>query len=250
MDLGARGQRSPSSQARARASGSPSCARSPRKARRRGRRAHARRARGARRREPSRSTSPARAGPRRSSRERSSATAASTCSSTTSGGVQLRLGRVPRDERRRLRGVAAAQLPLRPAGHACGGRGDAAAGAGAIVNVASVNAFFQPDGLVIDYGAAKAALLNVAKALSQELGPEESGSTASRPGRSRPTSGSGRTASPRRSARSAGIDAGGGAEQATAGDRHGAFQHARGGRDARGAAGLAADRQRDRRRTT
>jgi NAD(P)-dependent dehydrogenase (short-subunit alcohol dehydrogenase family) len=43
---------------------------------------------------------------------------------------------------------------------------------GAIVNVVSVNAFFQPDGLVIDYGAAKAALLNVSKALSQELGPQ------------------------------------------------------------------------------
>jgi NAD(P)-dependent dehydrogenase (short-subunit alcohol dehydrogenase family) len=35
-----------------------------------------------------------------------------------------------------------------------------------------VNSFFHPDGLVIDYGAAKAALLNVAKALSQELGPQ------------------------------------------------------------------------------
>jgi NAD(P)-dependent dehydrogenase (short-subunit alcohol dehydrogenase family) len=45
-------------------------------------------------------------------------------------------------------------------------------GGGAIVNVVSVNAFFQPDGLVIDYGAAKAALLNTAKALSQELGPQ------------------------------------------------------------------------------
>jgi NAD(P)-dependent dehydrogenase (short-subunit alcohol dehydrogenase family) len=45
-------------------------------------------------------------------------------------------------------------------------------GAGAIVNVASVNSFFHPDGLVIDYRAAKAALLNVAKALSQELGPK------------------------------------------------------------------------------
>jgi NAD(P)-dependent dehydrogenase (short-subunit alcohol dehydrogenase family) len=32
--------------------------------------------------------------------------------------------------------------------------------------------FFHPDGLVVDYGAAKAALLNVAKALSQELGPK------------------------------------------------------------------------------
>jgi NAD(P)-dependent dehydrogenase (short-subunit alcohol dehydrogenase family) len=42
---------------------------------------------------------------------------------------------------------------------------------GAIVNVASVNAFFQPDGGTIDYGAAKAALVNVSKALSQELGP-------------------------------------------------------------------------------
>ena len=44
-------------------------------------------------------------------------------------------------------------------------------GAGAIVNVASVNAFFQPDGATVDYGAAKAALVNLAKALSQELGP-------------------------------------------------------------------------------
>jgi NAD(P)-dependent dehydrogenase (short-subunit alcohol dehydrogenase family) len=45
-------------------------------------------------------------------------------------------------------------------------------GGGVIVDVASVNAFFHPDGLVIDYGAAKAALLNAAKALSQELGPK------------------------------------------------------------------------------
>src|SRR5262249_15652133 len=43
---------------------------------------------------------------------------------------------------------------------------------GVIVNVASVNAFFEPNGVVIDYGAAKAALLNVAKSLSQELGPQ------------------------------------------------------------------------------
>jgi NAD(P)-dependent dehydrogenase (short-subunit alcohol dehydrogenase family) len=45
-------------------------------------------------------------------------------------------------------------------------------GGGTIVNIVSVNAFFQPDGLVVDYGAAKAALLNTSKALSQELGPK------------------------------------------------------------------------------
>lgn len=45
-------------------------------------------------------------------------------------------------------------------------------GGGAIVNVASVNAFFQPDAGTIDYGAAKAALTNVTKALSQEFGPK------------------------------------------------------------------------------
>jgi NAD(P)-dependent dehydrogenase (short-subunit alcohol dehydrogenase family) len=44
-------------------------------------------------------------------------------------------------------------------------------GSGAIVNIASVNAFFQPDAGTIDYGAAKAALVNLTKALSQEFGP-------------------------------------------------------------------------------
>ena len=43
-------------------------------------------------------------------------------------------------------------------------------GAGAIVTVASVNAFFQPDAGTIDYGAAKAALLNLSKSLAQEFG--------------------------------------------------------------------------------
>jgi NAD(P)-dependent dehydrogenase (short-subunit alcohol dehydrogenase family) len=46
------------------------------------------------------------------------------------------------------------------------------AGSGAIVNIASVNAFFQPDAGTIDYGAAKAALINLAKTLSQEFGPK------------------------------------------------------------------------------
>jgi NAD(P)-dependent dehydrogenase (short-subunit alcohol dehydrogenase family) len=44
-------------------------------------------------------------------------------------------------------------------------------GGGSIVNIASVNAFFAPDGATIDYGAAKAALLNLNKSLAQELGP-------------------------------------------------------------------------------
>jgi NAD(P)-dependent dehydrogenase (short-subunit alcohol dehydrogenase family) len=43
-------------------------------------------------------------------------------------------------------------------------------GRGAIVNIASVNAFFQPDGATIDYGAAKAAVANLTKSLAQEFG--------------------------------------------------------------------------------
>ena len=42
---------------------------------------------------------------------------------------------------------------------------------GVVVNVASVNAFYHPDSAVIDYGVAKAALVNLTKALSQEFGP-------------------------------------------------------------------------------
>ena len=44
-------------------------------------------------------------------------------------------------------------------------------GRGAVVNTASVNAFFQPDAGTIDYGAAKAALVNLSKSLAQEFGP-------------------------------------------------------------------------------
>lgn len=43
-------------------------------------------------------------------------------------------------------------------------------GGGAIVNTASVNSFFEPDAGVIDYGAAKAALVNFSKSVAQEFG--------------------------------------------------------------------------------
>lgn len=45
-------------------------------------------------------------------------------------------------------------------------------GAGSIVNIASVNAFFQPDAATIDYGVAKAAVVNLSKSLAQEFGPK------------------------------------------------------------------------------
>jgi len=55
-------------------------------------------------------------------------------------------------------------------------------GEGTIVNIASVNSFFQPDGATVDYGAAKAALVNLAKSLSQEFGPQGIRVTSISPG--------------------------------------------------------------------
>lgn len=45
-------------------------------------------------------------------------------------------------------------------------------GSGSIVNVASVNSFLQPDAATIDYGVAKAAVVNLSKSLAQEFGPK------------------------------------------------------------------------------
>jgi NAD(P)-dependent dehydrogenase (short-subunit alcohol dehydrogenase family) len=45
-------------------------------------------------------------------------------------------------------------------------------GSGSIVNVASVNAFFQPDGATVDYGVAKAAVVNLSQSLAQEFGSQ------------------------------------------------------------------------------
>ena len=43
---------------------------------------------------------------------------------------------------------------------------------GSIVNIASINSFFQPDAATVDYGVAKAAVVNLSKSLSQEFGPK------------------------------------------------------------------------------
>jgi NAD(P)-dependent dehydrogenase (short-subunit alcohol dehydrogenase family) len=45
-------------------------------------------------------------------------------------------------------------------------------GSRSIVNVASVNSFFKPDGATVDYGVAKAAVVNLSQSLSQEFGPQ------------------------------------------------------------------------------
>ncbi len=45
-------------------------------------------------------------------------------------------------------------------------------GSGSIVNIASVNSFFQPDAATVDYGVAKAGVVNLSKSLSQEFGPK------------------------------------------------------------------------------
>jgi NAD(P)-dependent dehydrogenase (short-subunit alcohol dehydrogenase family) len=47
-----------------------------------------------------------------------------------------------------------------------------AQGSGSIVNIASVNSFFEPDAATVDYGVAKAAVVNLSKSLSQEFGPK------------------------------------------------------------------------------
>jgi NAD(P)-dependent dehydrogenase (short-subunit alcohol dehydrogenase family) len=59
-----------------------------------------------------------------------------------------------------LRATRAALGPMVEQGH------------GSIVNIASVNSFFQPDAATVDYGVAKAAVVNLSKSLSQEFGPK------------------------------------------------------------------------------
>ena len=62
-------------------------------------------------------------------------------------------------------------------------------GSGVIVNVASVNAFYEPDAGVLDYGAAKAALVDLTNRSPRSSARAGSASTTSHPGRSKPTCG-------------------------------------------------------------
>jgi NAD(P)-dependent dehydrogenase (short-subunit alcohol dehydrogenase family) len=64
-----------------------------------------------------------------------------------------------------------------------------AQGGGSIVSIASVHAFFHSDAGVIDYGAARAALVNLTKARSPEFEPKGVRVNTISPGRSAPISG-------------------------------------------------------------
>jgi NAD(P)-dependent dehydrogenase (short-subunit alcohol dehydrogenase family) len=68
-------------------------------------------------------------------------------------------------------------------------------GRGTIVNIASVNAFFQPDGATVDYGAARPPSSTSPRRWRRSSGRAASASTPSRPAPWRPTSGSASTAS-------------------------------------------------------
>ena len=106
-----------------------------------------------------------RTGRRCSCRRRSTSTADSTCSSTTSErsgsdwtgssppATRSSSGRCKMNFFTGLRATRAALGPMLEQG------------SGSIVNIASVNSFFQPDAATIDYGAAKAAVVNLSKSL-------------------------------------------------------------------------------------
>ena len=118
-------------------------------------------------------------------------------------------------------------------------------GGGAIVNVASVNAFFQPDAGTIDYGAAKAALLNLSKSLAQEFGAKGIHVNCVSPGPVATELWLGDHGVAATVAAATGIDADT-AREAVVGEhrrlRDRPLHHARGGRHARRAAGLRAHR--------
>ena len=123
-------------------------------------------------------------------------------------------------------------------------------GGGAIVNVASVNAFFQPDAGTIDYGAAKAALVNLTKSLRRSSGRAAFASTRLARAREHRPLARRRTASPETVAKATGVDPETARKNVVAsigGFATGRLHDARRGRHARRAARVGAHGQRHRR---
>ena len=181
---------------------------------------------------------------------RSTTTVASTCSSTTwaACGCASTGFSAPSDEEfewamqmnffSALRATRAALPPM------------VEQGGGAIVNVASVNAFFQPDAGTIDYGAAKAALVNLSKSLAQEFGAEGHPRQLCLAGPVATDLWLGEDGVAETVAAASGVDADTARENVVAEHRRlrdRSLHHAGGGRHARRDAGLGAHRQRDRR---
>ena len=88
------------------------------------------------------------------------------------GAVRISVDGFLGHQRRGVRVGAPDGLLHRPPRHPGRPGTDARAGSGSIVNVASVNSFFQPDAATVDYGVAKAAVVNLSKSLAQEFGPK------------------------------------------------------------------------------
>ena len=116
-------------------------------------------------------------------------------------------------------------------------------GSGSVVNVASINSFFQPDAATIDYGVAKAAVVNLSKSLAQEFGPKGIRVNCVSPGQVSTDLWLGEHGVAETIGKATGVDADTVRQTAVAEHRDGAFHHTRGGRDADHDAGLRADGQ-------
>ena len=111
------------------------------------------------------------------------------------GAVKIRTRRLPRRDRRRLRVGDADELlhhPARDPGRADQRWSSRAAGRSSTSRRSTRSS--SPTAATIDYGAAKAALVNLSKSLSQEFGPQgiRVNSRLARAGRDRPVARRGR----------------------------------------------------------
>ena len=120
-------------------------------------------------------------------------------------------------------------------------------GSGSIVNVASVNSFFQPDAATIDYGVAKAAVVNLSKSLSQEFGPRGIRVNCVSPGQVSTDLWLGEHGVAETFAKATGVDADTVREDRGVGDRHRPVHHTAGSCNAGHDARVGSHRERDRR---